>query len=107
MKNIFECHVDKKEILKCIKNHESYDTWGDVEYGNNEKVVDYNICIDNSTETTEYCSAFAKLASLSAAEAVCVSMLVGQETASIMQLVRAAVQRFHPCCFVFIICILS
>ena len=61
MKNIFECHVDKKEILKCIKNHESYDTWGDVEYGNNEKAVDYNICIDNSTETTEYCSAFYRL----------------------------------------------
>lgn len=58
MKNTYQCYVKKKDILKCIKNHESYDTWGDVQYGNNKKAVDYNICIDNSTETTEYCSAF-------------------------------------------------
>ena len=58
MKNTYQCYVKKKDILKCIKNHESYDTCGDVQYGNNKKAVDYNICIDNSTETTEYCSAF-------------------------------------------------
>ena len=57
----YRCDVNKKEILEAIKNHEDYDTWGDVEYGNDEQAVDYNICIDNSTEKTEYLSAFYRL----------------------------------------------
>ena len=57
----YECHVNKAEILEAIKNHDCYDTWGDVEYGNDERAVDYNICIDNSTDKTEYCSAFYRL----------------------------------------------
>ena len=57
----YECHVNKEEILEAIINHEDYDSWGDVEYGNNKQAVDYNICIDNSTEETEYCSAFYRL----------------------------------------------
>lgn len=57
----YRCDVNKKKILKAIKNHESYDTWGAVEYGNDKQAVDYNICIDNSTEETEYCSAFYRL----------------------------------------------
>ena len=32
MKNTYQCYVNKKDILNCIKNHESYDTWGDVQY---------------------------------------------------------------------------
>lgn len=57
----YECHVNKEEILEAIINHKDYDSWGDVEYGNNKQAVDYNICIDNSTEETEYCSAFYRL----------------------------------------------
>lgn len=57
----YRCDINKKKILKAIKNHESYDAWGDVEYGNDKQAVDYNICIDNSTEETEYCSAFYRL----------------------------------------------
>ena len=53
--------MNKEEILDAIKNNEDYETWGDVEYGNDERAVDYNICIDNSTEETEYCSAFYRL----------------------------------------------
>lgn len=57
----YKCHVNKAEILEAIKNHDCYDTWGDVEYGNDKRAVDYNICIDNSTDKTEYCSAFYRL----------------------------------------------
>lgn len=57
----YKCYVNKKEILRAIKTHSCYDTWGNVEYGNDEQAVDYNICIDNSSEETEYCSAFYRL----------------------------------------------
>lgn len=57
----YECHMNKEEILETIKNYGNYDTWGDVEYGNDEQAVDYNICIDNTTEKTEYLSAFYRL----------------------------------------------
>ena len=46
----YRCDVNKDEIIETIINHEDYDTWGDVEYGNDEQAVDYNICIDNTTE---------------------------------------------------------
>lgn len=55
------CEVNKDKIIAAIKNHADYDSWGEAEYGNEEKAVDYNICIDNSTEETEYCSAFYRL----------------------------------------------
>lgn len=57
----YECNVNKHEIMEAIKNHDCYDTWGDVEYGDDKQAVDYNICIDNSTEKTEYLSAFYRL----------------------------------------------
>lgn len=57
----YECNVNKEEILDAIKNHESYDSWGEVQYTNDKKGIDYNICIDNTTEETEYCSAFYKI----------------------------------------------
>lgn len=57
----YRCDVNKDEIIETIINHEDYDSWGDVEYGNDKQAVDYNICIDNSTEETEYCSAFYRL----------------------------------------------
>lgn len=57
----YECHVNKDEIIKAITNHSDYDSWGEVEYGNNKQAVDYNICIDNSTKETEYLSAFYRL----------------------------------------------
>lgn len=60
-KFLYECHVNKEEILDAIKNHDCYDTWGDAEYGNDKRAVEYNICIDNSTEETEYLSAFYRL----------------------------------------------
>lgn len=60
-KFIYRCDVNKNEILEAIKRHECYDTWGNVEYGNDKLAVDYNICIDNSTEETEYLSAFYRL----------------------------------------------
>lgn len=62
--NTYNCYIDEKvksEILNAINNHHSFESWGDVEYGNDKQAVDYNICIDNSTEETEYCSAFYKL----------------------------------------------
>ena len=57
----YECNVNKEKILDAIKSHESYDSWGEVQYTNGKKGVDYNICIDNTTEETEYCSAFYKI----------------------------------------------
>jgi len=54
-------NVNKKAIMKAIKEHYSYDSWGEVMYGNDKQVVDYNIYIDNSTEKTEYCSAFYRM----------------------------------------------
>lgn len=57
----YYCEVDSDRIIEAIINHEDYDTWGEVEYGDDERAVDYNICIDNSTEETEYCSAFYRI----------------------------------------------
>lgn len=57
----YRCDVKKKKLLNIIKDREDYDSWGEVEYGNAQQAVDYNICIDNSTEETEYCSAFYRL----------------------------------------------
>lgn len=57
-KFIYICNVRKDKILKAIQNHECYDSWGEVQYGNDERAVEYNICIDNTTEETIYCSAF-------------------------------------------------
>lgn len=53
--------IERKRIEDAIKNHECYDSWGLAEYGNNDVAVDYNLCIDNSTEETENCSAFYKI----------------------------------------------
>ena len=58
-KFIYKCNVKKDKILKAIQKHECYDSWGEVQYGNDERAVEYNICIDNTaTEETIYCSAF-------------------------------------------------
>lgn len=57
----YECDVDKNGILDAINNHNCYDTWGEVVYGNGRQAVDYNICIDNTTDETENLSAFYKL----------------------------------------------
>ena len=57
----YDFNVNEKAIRKAIKNHECYDSWGEVQYGNDKQGVDYNICIDNTTEETEYCSAFYKI----------------------------------------------
>lgn len=59
--NIFSLRICKFEILNCIEKHENYDSWGDAEYGNEEKAVDHNLCIDNSAENTEYNSAFYRI----------------------------------------------
>lgn len=62
--NIYECYIDEKvkaDILDAINNHYDFDSWGDVEYGNDHIAVDYNISIDNSTEETIYQSAFYRL----------------------------------------------
>lgn len=57
----YKCHVNKNRIQKAIKNHDCYDSWGEAEYGNNRQSVEYNICIDNTTEKTEYLSAFYRI----------------------------------------------
>lgn len=57
----YDFNVNVKEIKKAIKEHYCYDSWGEVMYGNDKQIVDYNICIDNSTEETEYCSAFYRM----------------------------------------------
>lgn len=58
-KFIYKCNVKKDKILKAIQKHECYDSWGEVQYGNDERAVEYNICIDNTaTKETIYCSAF-------------------------------------------------
>ena len=61
--NRMSFYVNEKAIKKAIKEHYCYDSWGEVEYGNDKYAVDYNICIDNTTEETEYCSAFYKIQS--------------------------------------------
>lgn len=57
----YDFNVNKKAILRALKNHECYDCWGEVVYTNDKQGVDYNICVDNSTEETEFCSAFYKI----------------------------------------------
>lgn len=54
-------NVDEKVILETIINNWDYDGWGEVEYSNDEKGVDYNIYIDNSTNETIFGSAFYKI----------------------------------------------
>ena len=44
----YRCDINKKKILKAIKNHESYDAWGDAEYGNDKQAVDYSIISINA-----------------------------------------------------------
>lgn len=58
----YKCDINKTEILSAIERHDCYDSWGDAEYGNSEKAVEYNVCIDNSTNQTEYLSAFYRIA---------------------------------------------
>ena len=58
----YSCNINKKEILGAIKNHEYYDTWGEVEYGNDKRAVDYNIYIDGTDEEGwDYIGAFYRL----------------------------------------------
>ena len=57
----YDYNVNTRAIKRAIKNHDSYDSWGEVMYGNDKQVVDYNICIDNSTDETEWCSAFYRM----------------------------------------------
>ena len=57
----YKCYVDKDKIQKAVANHKSYDSWGEVEYGDNKRAVEYNICFDNSTDKTEYLSAFYRI----------------------------------------------
>ena len=57
----YDFNVDVRAIKKAIKNHYDYDSFGEVMYGNDKQVVEYNICIDNSTEKTEYYSAFYRM----------------------------------------------
>lgn len=61
--NRMSFYVNEKAIKKAIKEHYCYDTWGEIEYGNDKYAVDYNIFIDNTTEKTAYCSAFYKIQS--------------------------------------------
>lgn len=60
----YDCYIDDKkfvEIKRAIENHEDFDEWGLIEYGDDSRAVEYNLCIDNSTEETEHLSAFYKL----------------------------------------------
>lgn len=58
----YDCSIDKEIILKAIENHECYDSWGEVEYGDDTRAVDYNICIDGTDESDwEYVGAFYRL----------------------------------------------
>lgn len=60
-KLVYKFNVDENAIREALKNHDSYDSWGEVEYSNDKRGVDYNICIDNSTEETGFCCAFYKI----------------------------------------------
>jgi cation transport regulator ChaC len=57
----FTCSINKKKILEAVKNHDCYDSWGEVMYMSGRQGVEYNICIDNSTEETKCLSAFYRL----------------------------------------------
>ena len=58
---IYRCDINKEEILDAINRHECYDSWGEVQYGNDKTAVEYNVCIDNTTEEMENCSAFYRI----------------------------------------------
>ena len=59
----YDCSIDKETILNAIENHEYYDTWGEVEYGDDTRAVDYNIYIDGTEESGwDYIGAFYRLA---------------------------------------------
>lgn len=59
MEYVNEINRDRrKEIMETLKRKESLDEWGDVQFGNDKVAVDYNLCIDNSTEESIDCSAF-------------------------------------------------
>lgn len=57
----YYANVNKEKILHAVKNHNCYDSWGEVQYGDDKRAVEYNICIDNTTEKTEYLSAFYRI----------------------------------------------
>ena len=60
----YNCYINNKkigEIKRAIEDHEDFDEWGLIEYGDYSRAVEYNLCIDNSTEETEHLSAFYKL----------------------------------------------
>ena len=57
----FTCSINKKKILEAVKNHDCYDSWGEVMYMSGRQGVEYNICIDNSTKETACLSAFYRL----------------------------------------------
>lgn len=52
---------EKENIIDALKSNDDYDMWGLVLYGNDYLMVDYNICIDNSTEKPEISGAFYRL----------------------------------------------
>ena len=58
----FECNIEKERILKEIENTNYFDEWGCAFVSVGEELgVEYNLCIDNTTDECENCSAIYKV----------------------------------------------
>lgn len=59
---IFQCDITKERILKEIADTDYFDEWGCAFVSVGEELgVEYNLCIDNTTDECENCSAIYKV----------------------------------------------
>lgn len=63
---VFENYIDQKVIKEYTdslngNDYNCYDSWGDVVYGDENRAVDYNMYIDNTTDETIVACAFYRL----------------------------------------------
>ena len=58
----FECNISKEESVTSINNSNYHDEWGCAFIWLGEKIgVEYNLCVDNTTDETIDCSAIYKM----------------------------------------------
>ena len=58
----FDCNIEKEEVLKEIADTDLFDEWGCCFVSLGEEIgVEYNLCVDNTTDENINCSAVYKV----------------------------------------------
>lgn len=58
----FQCDIDKEDTLKEIADTDYFDEWGNAYVSLGEEMgVEYNLCVDNTTNENINCSAIYKV----------------------------------------------